>query len=32
MKTRAAVAFAAEQPLDIVEVDLDGPRAGEGPV
>ena len=29
MKTRATVAFAAEQPLDIVEVDLDGPRAGE---
>jgi S-(hydroxymethyl)glutathione dehydrogenase/alcohol dehydrogenase len=29
MKTRAAVAFAANQPLEIVEVDLDGPRAGE---
>ena len=29
MKTRAAVAFAAKQPLDIVEVDLEGPRAGE---
>ena len=29
MKTRAAVAFAAKQPLEIVEVDLDGPRAGE---
>ncbi len=29
MKTRAAVAFAAQQPLDIVEVDLEGPRAGE---
>ncbi len=29
MKTRAAVAFAAKQPLEVVEVDLDGPRAGE---
>jgi S-(hydroxymethyl)glutathione dehydrogenase/alcohol dehydrogenase len=29
MKTRAAVAFAASQPLEIVEVDLEGPRAGE---
>ena len=29
MKVRAAVAFAAKQPLEIVEVDLDGPRAGE---
>jgi len=29
MKTRAAVAFAANQPLEIVEVDLEGPRAGE---
>ncbi len=29
MKSRAAVAFAANQPLEIVEVDLDGPRAGE---
>ena len=29
MKTRAAVAFAAGKPLEIVEVDLDGPRAGE---
>ena len=29
MKTRAAVAFAPKQPLEIVEVDLDGPRAGE---
>ena len=26
MKTRAAVAFAAKQPLEIVEVDLDGPE------
>ncbi len=29
MKSRAAVAFAAKQPLEIVEVDLDGPRTGE---
>jgi len=29
MKSRAAVAFGAGQPLEIVEVDLDGPRAGE---
>ncbi|MBK8719737.1 MAG: S-(hydroxymethyl)glutathione dehydrogenase/class III alcohol dehydrogenase [Deltaproteobacteria bacterium] len=29
MKTRAAVAFAAGQPLSIEEVDLEGPRAGE---
>ena len=29
MKSRAAVAFEAEQPLEIVEVDLEGPRAGE---
>src|SRR5881398_4041736 len=29
MKTRAAVAFAPNQPLEIVEVDLDGPKAGE---
>ena len=29
MKTRAAVAFEAKTPLEIVEVDLDGPRAGE---
>src|SRR3954465_1726826 len=29
MKTRAAVAFEAEKPLEIVELDLDGPRAGE---
>ena len=29
MKTRAAVAFAPNTPLEIVEVDLDGPRAGE---
>ena len=29
MKTRAAVAFEAKRPLEIVEVDLQGPRAGE---
>jgi hypothetical protein len=29
MKSRAAVAFGAGKPLEIVEVDLDGPRAGE---
>lgn len=29
MKSRAAVAFAAGKPLEIVEVDVDGPRAGE---
>ena len=29
MKTRAAVAFQAGKPLQIVEVDLDGPKAGE---
>ena len=29
MKTRAAVAFAAKTPLEIVELDLDGPKAGE---
>ncbi len=29
MKTRAAVAFEAKQPLEIVELDLEGPRAGE---
>jgi len=29
MKTRAAVAFAARKPLEIVTLDLDGPRAGE---
>jgi S-(hydroxymethyl)glutathione dehydrogenase / alcohol dehydrogenase len=29
MKTRAAVAFAAQTPLEIVELDLEGPRAGE---
>jgi len=29
MKTRAAVAFEAGKPLEICEVDLDGPKAGE---
>ncbi len=29
MKTRAAVAFEAKKPLEIVELDLDGPRDGE---
>lgn len=29
MKTRAAVAFEAKRPLEIVEVDLEGLRAGE---
>ena len=29
MKTRAAVAFEAKKPLEIVEVDLEGPKTGE---
>ena len=29
MKTRAAVALGAGKPLEVMEVDLDGPRAGE---
>ena len=29
MKTQAAVAFAANEPLQIATVDLDGPKAGE---
>jgi S-(hydroxymethyl)glutathione dehydrogenase / alcohol dehydrogenase len=29
MKTKAAVAFEAKQPLQIVELDLEGPKAGE---
>ncbi len=29
MKTRAAVAFAAGKPLEIVELDLEGPKTGE---
>src|ERR1700744_3825292 len=30
MKTRTAVAFEAKKPLEIVELDLEGPKAGEG--
>ncbi len=29
MKTRAAVAFEAKRPLEIVELDLEGPKPGE---
>src|SRR5256886_5186475 len=29
MKTKAAIAHAAGQPLEVVTVDLDGPKAGE---
>ena len=29
MKSRAAVAFEAKRPLEIVEVDLEGPKAFE---
>ena len=29
MKTRAAIAWKAGEPLSIAEVDLEGPRAGE---
>ena len=29
MKTRAAIALQAKKPLEIVEVDLEGPKAGE---
>ena len=29
MKTCAAVAFASGKPLKIIEVDLEGPKAGE---
>ncbi|GAB1259489.1 S-(hydroxymethyl)glutathione dehydrogenase/class III alcohol dehydrogenase [Aurantivibrio plasticivorans] len=29
MKTRAAVAFGAGKPLEVVDVDLEGPKAGE---
>ena len=29
MKSRAAVAFASGEPLEIVEVDLEGPKPGE---
>ena len=29
MKTRAAVAFEKAKPLEITQVELDGPKAGE---
>ena len=29
MKTKAAIAYAAGKPLEIVTLDLEGPRAGE---
>ncbi|HKU14853.1 MAG TPA: S-(hydroxymethyl)glutathione dehydrogenase, partial [Steroidobacteraceae bacterium] len=29
MKTRAAIAYAAGKPLEVVEVELEGPREGE---
>ncbi|PRY75191.1 hypothetical protein CLV80_1061, partial [Yoonia maritima] len=29
MRTRAAVAVAAGKPLEVMEVNLEGPRAGE---
>src|SRR5499433_1566375 len=29
MKTRAAIAFEAKTPLEIVELDFEGPKAGE---
>src|SRR3954470_20826363 len=29
MKSRAAVAFAAGKPLELVEIDVEGPKAGE---
>ena len=29
MKTKAAVAFEASKPLEIVELDLEGPKEGE---
>jgi S-(hydroxymethyl)glutathione dehydrogenase/alcohol dehydrogenase len=29
MKTKAAIAYAAGKPLEIVTADLEGPRAGE---
>ena len=29
MKTRAAVAFEAGKPLELVEIDLEGPKEGE---
>ena len=32
IKSRAAVAFAPNEPLKIVEVDVEPPKAGEVPV
>ena len=29
MKTKAAVAFEASKPLEIVELDLEGPKEGQ---
>ena len=29
MKTRAAVAFEAKKPLELLEIDLEGPLEGE---
>ena len=29
MKSKAAIAYAAGKPLEVVEVDLEGPKAGE---
>ncbi len=29
MKTKAAVAFEASKPLEVVELDLEGPKEGE---
>ncbi len=29
MKTKAAVAFEAGKPLEVIEVDLEGPKEGE---
>ena len=29
MKSRAAVAFAAGKPLEVVEIDVEGPKQGE---
>ena len=29
MRTKAAVAFQAGKPLEVIDVNLDGPRAGE---
>jgi Zn-dependent alcohol dehydrogenase len=29
MKTKAAIAYAAGKPLEVVTVDLDGPKIGE---